>query len=152
MTVLYHNRRRLSEAEEKALNIRYVDLKTLLKESDFVSLHCPLTPETRHLIGKLEFELMKPTAFLINAARGPVVDEQALVEALKSGKIAGAGLDVYEKQPALTPGLADLPNVVLMPHVGSGTLETRTKMAQMAAGNLMAGLRGETPPNCLNCA
>ncbi len=108
MTVLYHNRRRLSEAEEKALNIRYVDLKTLLKESDFVSLHCPLTPETRHLIGKLEFELMKPTAFLINAARGPVVDEQALVEALKSGKIAGAGLDVYRERTGPHPRIGRL--------------------------------------------
>jgi glyoxylate reductase len=152
MKVLYQKRSRISEAEEKALGAQYVDLKTLLTESDFISLHCPLTPETRHLIGKAEFELMKPTAILINAARGPVVDEAALVEALKSGQIAGAGLDVYENEPNLAPGLADLPNVVLMPHVGSGTLETRTKMAEMAARNLLAGLRGETPPNCLNCA
>ena len=94
--------------------------------------------------------MMKPSAYLINASRGPVVDEKALVEALKNGKIAGAGLDVYEDEPNLAPGLADLDNVTLLPHVGSATLETRTKMAQLAADNLLAGLRGEIPPHCLN--
>ena len=94
---------------------------------------------------------MKPTAHLINTSRGPVVDERALFEALKKGKIGGAGLDVYEKEPELTPGLTELDNVILLPHVGSATLETRTEMARLAAENLLAGLRGEIPPNCLNC-
>jgi glyoxylate reductase len=128
-----------------------VDLKRLLTEADFVSLHVPLTDQTHHLIGPQELDMMKPSAYLINASRGPVVDEKALVEALKNGKIAGAGLDVYEDEPNLAPGLADLDNVTLLPHVGSATLETRTKMAQLAADNLLAGLRGEIPPNCLNC-
>jgi glyoxylate reductase len=95
---------------------------------------------------------MKPTAYLINTSRGPVVDEKALVEALRKGKIRGAGLDVYENEPELASGLAELSNVVLLPHVGSATLETRTKMAFLAAENLLAGLRGETPPSCLNCS
>ena len=137
--------------KEKQLDVQYVDLKRLLTEADFVSLHVPLTDQTHHLIGSHELELMKPGAYLINASRGPVVDEKALVEALKNGKIAGAGLDVYEEEPDLAPGLTDLDNVILLPHVGSATLETRTKMAQLAADNLLAGLRGEIPPNCLNC-
>lgn len=151
MPILYHNRRRIPEAEERELNARYVDLKTLLKESDFVSLHVTLTDETRHLIGGPELALMKPSAFLINVSRGPVVDETALVEALTKKSIAGAGLDVYEKEPVLAPGLADLDNVVLLPHMGSATLETRTAMAAKAVDNLLAGLAGRVPPNCLNC-
>lgn len=151
MRVLYHNRHPMEESEEKQLDVQYVDLKRLLTEADFVSLHVPLTDQTHHLIGSHELELMKPSAYLINASRGPVVDEKALVEALKNGKIAGAGLDVYEEEPDLAPGLTDLDNVILLPHVGSATLETRTKMAQLAADNLLAGLRGEIPPNCLNC-
>jgi glyoxylate reductase len=151
MRVLYHNRHPMEQSEEKQLGVHYVDLKRLLTEADFVSLHVPLTDQTHHLIGSHELELMKPSAYLINASRGPVVDEKALVEALKKGKIAGAGLDVYEEEPELAPGLADLDNVTLLPHVGSATLETRTKMAQLAADNLLAGLRGEIPPNCLNC-
>ncbi len=151
MRVLYHNRHPMEESEEKQLDVQYVDLKRLLTEADFVSLHVPLTDQTHHLIGSHELELMKPSSYLINASRGPVVDEKALVEALKNGKIAGAGLDVYEEEPDLAPGLTDLDNVILLPHVGSATLETRTKMAQLAADNLLAGLRGEIPPNCLNC-
>jgi glyoxylate reductase len=129
-----------------------VSLETLLERSDFVSLHLPLTPETRHLIDKDALERMKPTAFLVNTARGPVVDEAALVAALGAGQIAGAALDVYEAEPALAPGLAELPNVVLLPHMGSATWETRTRMTALAAENLLAGLSGETPPNCLNCS
>jgi len=150
MRVLYHSRTRLAPAAEQDLHVAYAPRETLLREADFVSLHVPLTPETRHLIGRRELELMKPTAFLINAARGPVVDEAALVEALRRGQIAGAGLDVYEREPELSPGLTDLDNVVLLPHLGSATIETRTRMGLMAAENLLAGLQGERPPNCLN--
>ena len=150
MRVLYHNRSRLTPAEERESPAEYADLNTLLAQADFVSLHVPLSGETRHLIGAAELSRMKPTAYLINTARGPVVDEVALLAALQKGAIAGAGLDVYENEPALTPGLADLPNVVLLPHVGSATLETRTAMAAMAARNLIAGLDGQRPPNLVN--
>ena len=150
MRVIYHSRTRLTPAAEQALHVSYAPLEDLLREADFVTLHVPLTPQTRHLIGRRELELMKPTAHLINTARGPVVDEAALVEALRRGEIGGAGLDVYEREPELSPGLAGLDHVVLLPHVGSATIETRTKMGLMAAANLLAGLRGERPPNCLN--
>lgn len=121
MPILYHNRRRIDPDTERELGAAYADLKTLLAESDFVSLHVTLNEQTRHLIGSRELRLMKPTAYLINASRGPVVDEQALVDELKAGTIAGAGLDVYENEPAVTPGLIELNNVVLLPHVGSAT-------------------------------
>ncbi|MCX5893831.1 MAG: D-glycerate dehydrogenase [Deltaproteobacteria bacterium] len=150
MRVLYYNRTRLAPAEEKALNVSLAPLETLLREADFVTLHVPLTPQTRHLIGRRELALMKPTAHLINTSRGPVVDEAALVEALRLRRIGGAGLDVYAREPQLSPGLADQDHVVLLPHVGSATIETRTKMGLMAAANLLAALRGERPPNCLN--
>ncbi len=150
MPILYHNRRKIDQDAERQLNATYSDLKMLLAGSDFVTLHVNLSEQTRHLIGKEELALMKPTAFFINASRGPVVDERALVEALKAGTIAGAGLDVYENEPALTPGLIDLENVVLSPHLGSATLETRTAMALLATENLLAGLAGIRPPNCLN--
>lgn len=150
MRVIYYNRTRLAPAAEQELNVSFAPLENLLREADFVTLHVPLTPQTRHLIGRRELELMKPTAHLINTARGPIVDEAALVEALRRGEIGGAGLDVYEQEPQLSPGLADLDHVVLLPHVGSATIETRTRMGLMAAANLLAGLRGERPPNCLN--
>jgi Lactate dehydrogenase and related dehydrogenases len=150
MRILYHNRKRIDSKEENTLRAEYVDLKKLLMESDFVSLNVPLTEETRHLIGKNELSLMKSTAFLINTSRGPVIDEKALVEALRARKIGGAGLDVYENEPSLTPGLTELDNVILLPHVGSGTLETRIKIGTLAVENLIAGLEGRTPPNFVN--
>jgi glyoxylate reductase len=152
MKVLYTGRTRLERSQERDLNVSFAALESLLQESDFVSLHVPLTPHTRHMIGSRELERMKPSACLINTARGPVVDEKALVEALGKGVIGAAGLDVYENEPELSPGLAELENVVLLPHVGSATIETRTRMACMAAENLLAGLRGDEPPNCLNWA
>ncbi len=144
MPILYHNRQRLAREEEQKMQAEYVDLKTLLTRADFVSLNVPLTGQTRYLIGRNELALMKPEAFLINTARGPVVDEKALVEVLRAKKIAGAGLDVYEDEPALAPGLAELDNVVLLPHVGSGTLETRIRIGHLAVENLIAGLEGGT--------
>ena len=150
MKIIYHSRTRLAPAAEEELKATAVPFKTLLQEADFVTLHVPLTPQTRHLIGTRELALMKPTAYLINTARGPVVDEASLVAALRQGQIQGAGLDVYENEPQLAPGLADLDNAVLLPHLGSATVETRTRMAVMAAENLLAGLRGDPPPNCLN--
>jgi glyoxylate reductase len=150
MRVLYHSRNPLAEEEERKLSVHYAGLKTLLQEADFISLHTPLTPRTRHLIGSRELDWMKSDAFLINTARGAVVDEQALVEALKQRRIGGAGLDVYENEPRLTPGLECLDNVVLLPHVGSATVETRRRMAAMAVDNLLAGMQGRIPPNCLN--
>jgi glyoxylate reductase len=150
MQIIYLSRTRLGPAAEQELKAASVPLEALLREADFVSLHVPLTPQTRHLIGSRELALMKPTAYLINTARGPLVDEAALVAALAQGRIRGAGLDVYEREPQLHPGLVDLDNVVLLPHVGSATVETRTRMAVMAAENLLAGLRGDPPPNCLN--
>jgi lactate dehydrogenase-like 2-hydroxyacid dehydrogenase len=135
---------------EKRTGASRVNLDTLLGQSDFITLHVALTPETRHLIGAEELARMKPSSFLINTSRGPVVDEVALVTALKSGEIAGAGLDVYEEEPDLAPGLAELPNTVLLPHTGSATEATRSRMADMAVENLLAGLRGEIPPNLVN--
>ena len=152
MPRLYHSRTRLTPVAEQELGASWQPLETLLREADFVTLHVPLTPDTRHLIGHRELELMKDSAYLINTARGPVVDEAALVTALRQGQIRGAGLDVYENEPELSPGLAGLENVVLLPHLGSATVETRTRMALMAAENLLAGLRGDPPPNCLNWA
>lgn len=150
MPILYFNRNPLDKDEEEELNARYVTLNNLLGESDFVSLHIPLSSGTRHFISEKELALMKTTAYLINTSRGPVVDEKALLSALQNEIIAGAGIDVYENEPAITPGLEKLDQVLLLPHVGSATLETRTRMAAMAAGNLLAGLRRETPPNLIN--
>ena len=150
MPLLYHNRNRLPVDREQVLGVRYVDLQTLLQQSDFVSLHVPLTSETQHMIGPQELEAMKPSAFLINSSRGPVVDEGALLTALHEKKIGGAGLDVYENEPVLTPGLGLLDNVVLLPHMGSATEETRRRMGAMAVENMVAGLKGKTPPNIVN--
>ncbi len=150
MPVLYHNRRSIPESEEMELGVKYVDIETLLKESDFISLHVSLNDQSRYLIGANELALMKPSAFIINVSRGPVIDENALVNALREKKIAGAGLDVYEKEPHLAPGLAELNNTVLTPHIGSATIETRIAMGKLAVKNLIAGLKGQKPPNCLN--
>ena len=125
-------------------------LDRLLAESDVVSLHTPLTPETRHLIDARRLAQMKPTAYLVNTSRGPVVDEAALVEHLRAGRLAGAALDVYEREPALTPGLAQLPSVVLLPHIGSATRETRLAMARLAADNIHAVLQGRDPITPVN--
>ena len=140
----------LKEAIKKMKGVGYGNLDDLLRESDFVTLHCPLTKETHHLIGQRELDLMKPTAILINTSRGPVVDEKALVAGLKKGKIAGAGLDVFEKEPRLYPGLTKLENVVLLPHIGSATLDTRGQMAVVAAKNAIAMVRGKKPQNIVN--
>lgn len=150
MRILYHNRTRLPEDVERELGLEYADLDALLKEADFVSLHCPLTPETRHLIGERELGLMKPTAVLINTARGPVVDEGALVQALREGRIYGAGLDVFENEPALHPGLAELPNVVLAPHIASAGRETRLQMVDLVVSDVLAVLKGQRPRNLVN--
>ncbi|MFW6036154.1 MAG: 2-hydroxyacid dehydrogenase [Halothermotrichaceae bacterium] len=150
MEVLYYDTYRKSAEKEEELNITYMELNDLLKESDFVSLHVPLLPDTKHLIAEEELKMMKETAYLINTARGPIIDEKALVDALKNNEIAGAGLDVYEDEPDLTEGLAELDNVTLTPHIASASIETRTKMAVMAAENLLAGLNGEEMPNLIN--
>ncbi len=150
MRVIYSNRNRAEPAVEKDLRAQFVDMEALLRRSDFVSLHVPLLPGTRHLIAGERFSKMKPTSFLINTTRGPVVDEAALVDALKNKKIAGAALDVYEREPLVHPGLLGLKNVVLAPHIGSASVETRTKMAVMAAENAVALFEGRRPPNVLN--
>jgi glyoxylate reductase len=150
MEVIYHNRKRLPESEEAAVPARYAEIDDLIAASDFISLHCPLNPESHHLIGPGQIARMKRTAYLINVARGPVVDEAALTQALREGRIAGVALDVYEHEPRLTPGLTELDNVVLAPHLGSASTETRDRMAIMTAQNLLAGLKGELPPWCVN--
>ncbi len=150
MRILYHARHRAAESVERELHAEYADFETLLRESDFVSLHVPLTTETRHIIDGRAIRLMKSTAVLVNTARGPVVDEEALVEALSSRKIAGAGLDVFENEPQVNPALAGLENVALAPHIGSATGETRLRMATLAVRNLLAMLAGDRPANVVN--
>jgi glyoxylate reductase len=150
MRVIYSSQNRAPADVEQNLQAEFVEMDQLLGEADFVSLHVPLLPETRHLISKASFAKMKRTAFLINTTRGPVVDEAALVEALTAGEITGAGLDVFEHEPKVHPGLLTLKNVVLTPHVGSASVETRTKMAVMAADNAVAIFDGKRPPNALN--
>jgi glyoxylate reductase len=150
MRVLYQDAVAAEPVAERELHATRTDLANLLRESDFVTLHTPLIPETRHLINADSLRIMKRTAYLINAARGPVVDEAALVEALKEGRIAGAGLDVFEEEPRVHPGLIGLPNVVLAPHIASGSLETRLKMATLAVENCLAVLEGRTPPTPVN--
>ena len=151
MKVIYTDAVKAPEEVEKSLNVQFRDMNTLLAESDFISLHVPLMPETRGLFDSPKFYRMKPTAFLINTSRGPVVEEAALVAALDAKKIAGAALDVYENEPFIHPGLKR-PNVVLAPHLASASLETRTKMAVMAANNVVALFTGQMPPNMLNPA
>ncbi len=141
MEVLYASRTGRSGAPG-----RRVELEELLAASHVVSLHCPLTPATHHLLDARRLVLMRPGAVLINTARGPVVDEAALVEALSSGRLGGAGLDVYEREPEVHPGLLELPNVMLLPHVGSATVETRSAMADLVAANVEAVLEGREPP------
>jgi lactate dehydrogenase-like 2-hydroxyacid dehydrogenase len=150
MRILYHARHRVSARVEEELSAQLVDRDTLLREADFLSLHVPLTPETLHTIGKPELDLMKPTAFVINTARGSILDEGALVQALQAGQLRGAGLDVFEREPQLHPALIGMNNVVLLPHVGSATGETRLRMALLAAENLVAALHGKRPPNLVN--
>ncbi len=149
--ILYYDVRPLSEDIEKELEAKYVDLDTLLKESDIVSVHVPLTPQTYHLIGERELKLMKKTAYIINTARGKVIDTQALIKALEEGWIAGAGLDVFEQEP-LPPDnpLTKFKNVVLTSHIASATIEARTGMAELVAKNLIAFYKGEIPPTLVN--
>jgi glyoxylate reductase len=150
MRTLYWTPRRKPEAEERNAGLVYVPYDQLLAESDFVSVHAPLTSETRHLVGERELRLMKPTAFLVNTARGPIVDEKALVRALKERRIAGAGLDVYENEPEVEPELLTMKNVVLTPHLGSAVAELREIMANVVVDNILAVLAGKRPPNCCN--
>ncbi|MGV7221027.1 MAG: 2-hydroxyacid dehydrogenase [Nitrospinales bacterium] len=147
MTVLYHQRNRLPEEMEKELGAIFVSLDQLLKESDFITLHVPLTDQTHHMIGEKEFAVMKPTAYFIHTARGKVVDDKALVNALKKNQIAGAGLDVFENEPELEEGLTDLENIVILPHIGSASEETRARMAIMAVDNVLDALAGKSPRN-----
>ncbi|MFO8077582.1 MAG: NAD(P)-dependent oxidoreductase [Thermoplasmatota archaeon] len=149
MKVLYTDQRHNTVLETE-LNAQKTDFSRLLKESDIVSLHVPLNEETRHLISKKELKMMKETAILINTSRGPVVDEEALICALDNDWIFGAGLDVYEHEPIIPLKLMKLPNVVIQPHIGSATRDSRFKMAEMAAENMLTGLKGEKPPNCVN--
>lgn len=150
LRIVYSDPRRLPRDREAELQMRWLPMDRLLGEADFVSLHPPLGPETRHLIGAAELAKMKPTAYVINTSRGPVVDEQALVQALKSGRIAGAGLDVYEHEPHPHPELLSLRQVVLTPHTGSAVGELREAMAHVAVDNLLAVMDGRRPPNCVN--
>jgi glyoxylate reductase len=138
------------EAIERTEGVEYRELPDLLRESDFITLHTSLSEKTRHLIGEREFSTMKPTAYLVNTSRGPIIDEEAMVKALKEKRIAGAGLDVYEKEPDLAPGLTECENVVLLPHLGSASKETRDKMATLAATNALAMLKKEKAPNTVN--
>jgi glyoxylate reductase len=149
MKVIYTDAVRAPKEDEKSVNAEFRDMNSLLADSDFISLHVPLLPDTRGLFDAPKFYRMKPTAFLINTSRGPVVDEAALVAALEAKKIAGAALDVYENEPFIHPGLKR-PNVVLAPHLASASLETRSKMAVMAANNMIALFKGQRPANMLN--
>jgi glyoxylate reductase len=150
MEIVYSDARQAPAEVEQELGARRVELDELLRTADVVSIHAPLMDETRHLINAETLGLMKDSAYLVNSARGPIVDEAALVDALKAGQIAGAGLDVYENEPETHPGLVDLDNVVLLPHLGSATIETRTAMGVLAAENAVLALRGERPKTPVN--
>jgi glyoxylate reductase len=149
MKIIYTDVKRDQDFEAQS-GAMFVDKETLLRDSDFISLHVPLTPETRHYIGEKELRMMKETAVLINACRGPVVDEKALVTALREKQIWGAGLDVYENEPQIEPGLAELDNVVIVPHIASSTVETRLNMGRIAVNNIIKVLHGESPDTCVN--
>ncbi len=150
MEVFYHNRNKLDERTEKQFNATWLPFDELLKQCDIVSLNVPLTPETTGLMGEKEFRLMKKSAFLINTARGAVVKERELIEALKAGEIAGAGLDVFEKEPNIPGEFLKMDNVVVMPHLGSATLEAREEMSRVVALNIATAFSGEVPPNIVN--
>jgi glyoxylate reductase len=150
MKIIYADPRRLPAEEEAKFDAGYRSFEDLLREADFVSLHPQLSPATRHLMSDAQFELMKPTAYIINTSRGPVIDEAALVRALKAKKIAGAGLDVYEHEPQVSPELTAMTNVVLTPHLGSAVLELREGMANVVADNCIALIEGKPPVSCLN--
>ena len=150
MRILYTKRRRLDEAREAALGVEYRSMDDLLSESDYVSINASLSPETLHLIGERELRRMRPSAYLVNTARGPIVDEKALVKALEGKRIAGAALDVYEREPMVEPGLINLPNVVLTPHLGSAARETRERAAAIVVENILAVIEGRRPPNIFN--
>lgn len=150
MNVIYHNRSRLSAEDEAPINARYVDKATLLRESDHLVLVLPYSVSSRHAIGAAELAQMKPTATLTNVARGGIVDDAALAQALRDKRIAAAGLDVFENEPAVHPALLELPNVVLLPHIGSATEATRRRMVGRAADNLIAAFTGGVPPTALN--
>ena len=152
MKVLYHNRRRLPRSLEQKLGVTYATFPRLLREADFVSLHLPYSPEVHHLLGAKEIARMKPNAVLINAARGGLVDDAALIAALRSRRIAAAGLDVFENEPNFNPGFLELDNVALAPHIGSATSATRHAMFRLAVKNLTAALHGKRPPSLLNPA
>jgi glyoxylate reductase len=150
MRTLYTKRRQLEPTREAALGVEYRSLNDLLIESDFVSVHAALSPETIHLIGERELKLMRPTAYLVNTARGPIVDEKALVHALQEKRIAGAALDVYEQEPKVEPGLINLPNVVLTPHLGSAARDTRERTSGIVVENIIAVIEDRRPPNLYN--
>jgi glyoxylate reductase len=150
LRVIYHDPRRLPAADEQQLRITWAPFEELLATADFVSIHAKLTPQTRHLFNVAAFARMKPTAYLINTARGPIVDEEALVHALRDKRIAGAGLDVYENEPTPHPGLLQLQNVVMTPHTGSAITELRAAMANVVVDNILALLAGRRPPHCWN--
>ena len=145
MRTLYHQRNRLPKEEEKKLNVEYATFEKILRESDFLTLHVPLTEETEYMIGNDEIALMKKTAYLIHTARGKVIDDYALVAALREGRLAGAALDVYEDEPELTEGMRELDNLMILPHIGSASFETRDKMALLVADNILDALEGKTP-------
>ena len=150
MKVLYYDVYRMQPEEEAAYHMTYMPMEDVLGQSDFISVHTPYMPSTHHLISERELKMMKPTAILINTARGPIVDEKALVRALQSKTIAAAGLDVFENEPAVEPELLSMENVVLLPHIASASLKTRTLMATMASDNIVAHYKGERPPNIVN--
>jgi len=150
MKVLYYDVYRMQPEEEATYHMTYMPMEDVLGQSDFISVHTPYMPSTHHLISERELKMMKPTAILINTARGPIVDEKALVRALQSKTIAAAGLDVFENEPAVEPELLSMENVVLLPHIASASLKTRTLMATMASDNIVAHYKGERPPNIVN--